>query len=263
MKHIIVIPARRGSTRFPNKPLALVAGRSVLQRVWKIAKSVETIDQVIIATDDRSIQEHAQSFGAQVILSQTNCSNGTLRVLDAIEQLGVPPEYIINLQGDAVLTPPSVIQALHQAMISNENIDFLTPAVALSWQQYDSLIAAKSVGQTSGTLVVFDRNQNALYFSKAVIPHLSSRNPLAPPVYRHIGIYGYSFPGLKKYASLSPTALEEAEHLEQLRLLEHGVPIKIVIVDYLGRSHWSIDNPSDIAIVENLIRREGELLNWT
>lgn len=260
MSAVIVIPARKGSTRFPNKPMAPILGRSLLQRTWLIAKAVKRVDEVFIATDDNDIKQHAERFGAKVLLTRPDCQNGTERVFDAIKQLPSKPEIAVNLQGDAVLTPPWVIQAVVDAMQADASIPLATPATRLDWKRYDEFVQSKSGGRASGTLVVFDLKKNALYFSKGLIPFVRERNTEEPPIYRHIGLYCYRYQALEKYVALKPTPLEEIEKLEQLRALENGIPIRVVPVDYRGRTHWSIDNPEDIKIAEEIIGREGELL---
>jgi len=262
MKTVIVIPARMGSTRFPRKPLAKVLGHALLYRTWSIGRAVEGVDQVVVATDSTEIRDFAESFGAKVIMSQSACENGTERVWDTINQLSDRPDVSINLQGDAVLTPPWVIQAVVDFMRENPNVQMATPATQLSLPQYEEFVASKAGGRVSGTLVVFDKHYRALYFSKGLIPHIRDRKHLVAgaPLYRHIGLYGYRSSLLAQYVQLPPTPLEKLEQLEQLRVLENGMPIHIVPVDYRGRSHWSIDNPEDVAIAENIIKRDGELV---
>lgn len=256
----IVIPARYGSRRFPGKPLVEIKGRSILNRAWSIAKAVERVSEVYVATEDARVAEHAAGFGAQAIMTSKECANGTERVREALKALPKPPDAVINFQGDAVLTPPSVVQALVDAFHGDPSVRLVTPAVRCSWRQVEEIKVSKEKSPTSGTLVTFDKNHNALYFSKALIPYLRITDMKTPPVYRHIGIYGYRLATLEELAALEPTPLEIAEQLEQLRALENGIPIKVVVVDYRGRTHWSVDAPEDIAIVEGLIEREGELL---
>ena len=259
-KTVIVIPARYGSTRFPGKPLAKIAEVSLLQRVWSLAKAVDHIDDVYIATDDQRIAHHAEEFGGNVIQTSENCLNGTERVYEAVQQLSTSPDVIINFQGDAVLTPPWVLQALVDSMQGTDAPEFSTPACQLTWEQVDDFIAKRQDGIAAGTFVTFDKNYHALYFSKSLIPFLRSRDASMPPVYKHIGIYAYTKDMLEKYLTLSPTQFELAESLEQLRALENGFPIKIVKVDYKGRTACSIDNLSDVKTAEDIIKKEGELL---
>lgn len=260
MNTVIIIPARKGSTRFPNKPMALVLGKKILFRTWRIAKAIKNADGVFVATDDLEIKEQAEKFGAQVVLTSPDCENGTLRVYEALETLSFRPKVVVNFQGDAILTPPWVIQTLIDEMHRDASIALATPATQLDWKNYDRFLQSKAQGRISGTLVVFDQKHNALYFTKGLIPHIQDRSLKIPPIFRHIGLYSYRYDTLKKYSTLSPTPLEKVEKLEQLRALENGIPIRIVVVDYQGRTHWSIDNPEDITVAEEIIQREGELV---
>lgn len=262
MSTVIVIPARFGSTRLPGKPLALIKGKSLLYRTWCIAKTVQCVDEVYIATDDIQIQNHAVSFGAQVIMTPGHCANGTERAFSAISTLNPLPDIILNLQGDAVLTPPWVIQALIDQMIEDPSIGFATTATPLNIEQYNQMLSSKMNGQVGGTTVVFDKNNQALYFSKSLIPYLREKTNSLIPMYRHIGLYVYRYPVLQKYLNLEPSPLEKTEGLEQLRALENGIPIKVVTVDYKGRTHWAVDSQHDIEIVESIIAREGELIHF-
>lgn len=259
----IVIPARYGSRRFPGKPLTAIRGRSLLNRAWSIAKAVDGVSAIYIATEDARIADHARTFGATAIMTSEDCVNGTERVREAIKTLPKAPEAVINLQGDAVLTPPWVVQALVDAFEADPAIRVVTPAMHCSRRQYEEIKASKEKSPASGTLVTFDKDFNALYFSKTVIPYMRDENMDPTPVYRHIGIYGYRLDALEELASLEPTPLEIAEQLEQLRALENGIPIRIAVVDYRGRTHWSVDAPEDVAKVEELIDRQGELVDFT
>jgi len=260
MKTIIVIPARYGSTRFPGKPLKPIKGKSLLERTVAIAKAVKNVDNVLVATDDERIASHAQEIGAQAVMTSEKCENGTERVYEAIQNIGYKPDAIINLQGDAVLTPPWIIQAIVDAMNADSSIELATPATQLTWEQYDKLAASKANGAAGGTTVTFDLNHNALYFSKSLIPYLRDKSQPMPPVFRHIGLYGYRHDCLSRYLQLKQTPLESSEKLEQLRALENGIPIKVILVDYKGRSHWAIDSPDDVTIAESIIEKEGELV---
>jgi 3-deoxy-manno-octulosonate cytidylyltransferase (CMP-KDO synthetase) len=254
-----VIPARYGSTRFPGKPLALVKGISLLRRVWALAKAAPGIDQVLIATDDERVLAAARSFGAESVMTSPNLPNGTVRALAAVERASPLPTHVVNVQGDAILTPPWVIGSLARALRDDPEAAIVTPAVRMTRASYGQLLQAKKESPSSGTTVVFDHRRNALYFSKRVIPFL--RDPSEePPVHRHIGLYGYRLDALRRYVALPEGPLEKAEQLEQLRALENGLPVRVVLTDYRGRTHWSIDNPQDIVAAEKLIAAEGELL---
>ena len=259
-KNIIVIPARYNSSRFPAKPLSLIKGYSLIYRVWSIAKTIKGIDEVYIATDHADIQSHALGFGARLLMTGP-CNNGTERIFTAISSLEARPNLILNLQGDAVLTPPWVIQALVDVMQAEPKVAIATPAVHINRDQYLIMQTAKSKGEVGGTMVVCDKDFNALYFSKRMIPYLRESVTETPPLYRHIGLYAYRYAALERYISLSPTPLEKLEGLEQLRLLENGSAIKVVIVDYKGHTHASIDSPHDVKRVEQIIEKEGELVS--
>jgi len=261
----IVIPARYDSKRFPGKPLASILGRTLLERTWRIASEVSNVDSVIVATDDERVAGYATAFGAQVQITDSKWLNGSERILEALKLKKLSPDIVVNLQGDAVLTPPFVIEALLKSFLSDITGQYAvaTPCVQLTKRQYNEMLKNKNEGLTTGTMVTFDQDGKALYFSRSVIPLLrddkSSDDDLVP-VFRHIGLYAYRLLALKEYVSLSPTPLELAEGLEQLRIIENGMAIKVVPVDYRGRTHWSVDHPEDIAIVERIIQKEGELV---
>lgn len=259
-KNIIVIPARYNSSRFPAKPLSVIKGHSLLYRVWSIAKAIKGIDEVYIATDHPDVQSHALGFGARLLMTGP-CQNGTERIFTAISGLKIKPKLILNLQGDAVLTPPWVIQALVDVMQAEPTVEIATPAVLINRDQYSIMQAAKLKGEVGGTMVVCDKDFKALYFSKRMIPYLREPVIEAPPLYRHIGLYAYRYAALERYISLAASPLEKLEGLEQLRLLENGSAIKVVIVDYKGHTHASIDSPNDVKRVEQIIEKEGELVS--
>jgi 3-deoxy-manno-octulosonate cytidylyltransferase (CMP-KDO synthetase) len=258
MSAAIIIPARYGSTRFAGKPLYKIAGFSLLERVWRIAKAVRGDNRVIIATEDERIIAHAKSFGAEAVMTPDSCSNGTERVFAAVKAAAISQDIILNLQGDALLTPPWVLEAMITAMENAPEVEIVTPAVRLEGPALEAFRQHKLTTPASGSTVVFDTQFNALYFSKAIIPFM--RKTGVASIHRHIGLYGYRRKGLEKYISLPPTPLETAEALEQLRPLEHGMKIRVVIVDYQGRTHGSVDAPEDVPVVEAIIAREGELV---
>jgi len=256
---VIIIPARYQSSRFPGKPLALIRGRSMIERVRALALRVRGVADVIVATDDDRIFSHVEAAGGRVLMTGES-RNGSERAWQAATRLSPSPEIIINLQGDSPLTPPWVIEALVEAMARDTTIELATPACRLTVAQYEAMSAARATEQHGGTLVTFDRDHRALYFSRALIPTFRTR-PLADPIpaFKHIGIYAYRSDTLQRYLELPPTPLEEAESLEQLRALEHGIPIRVVEVDLRGRTPWSVDTPADLTVAEEILDREGEL----
>jgi len=231
--------------------------------VWRIAAHVPGIDGVFIATDDTRIAEHAKAFGAQVVMTSESCRNGTERIEEALRVISssTPPSIVINLQGDAPLVPPWVLEGVVEDMTKSAAVGCATPIVRLTRDQFSALKEFKERGIVTGTTVSFDRSGNALYFSKNIIPYLRDiGNYDRSPVYQHIGLYGYRPETLRKLIALPMGPFEFAEQLEQLRALEHGVPIKVVEVDLKGRTLWSVDNPEDVSKVEEIIEREGELV---
>lgn len=256
----IVIPARMASTRYPNKPMAMICGKTMIERVWRIAKSVRNANEVVIATDDTSLKAFAEGFGAHVVLTSPDCRTGTDRVAETSCLLSGNHSIFFSFQGDAVLTPPWVIEQVLQAMLTDPSIHIATPAVRLTGQPLHDFVASKQAGSSTGTTVTFNQKGDALYFSKALIPHTRQGNSPDRLIYRHIGLYAYRVDVLQRLSQLPEGPFEQAEKLEQLRALENGIPIRIIQVDYQGRTHGAVDRPEDVATVEAIIAREGELL---
>jgi 3-deoxy-manno-octulosonate cytidylyltransferase (CMP-KDO synthetase) len=261
MRSVIIIPARYGSTRFPGKPLALIAGKSLVRRVYDVAVAAGAAvgAEVVVATDDARILEHVQEFGGRAVMTPAACRNGTERALAAVEALQVTPDVVVNLQGDAPLTPPWVVAEVLRVMAADDGVQMATPAVRFTAAELEAFTASKAKGQVGGTTVTFDQRGNALYFSKSIIPFV--RNAAEPvPVFRHIGLYAYRLPTLRQLVATAPTPLEEVEGLEQLRALESGIPVRVVPVDTRGRRSWPVDSPEDVAMVEAIIAEQGELV---
>jgi 3-deoxy-manno-octulosonate cytidylyltransferase (CMP-KDO synthetase) len=259
MSVIVVIPARYASSRYPGKPLEPVAGVPMLRRVWAIAKAASGVSRAIVATDDTRIADAVRGFGGEVVMTPESCRNGTERTHAAVEALDLKADAIVNLQGDAVLTPPWVIGDLAAAMTADPNVRIATLATRMAPDAYEALKRQKAGGQAGGTTVTFDRAGDAMYFSKSLIPFVKKPGGELP-VYRHIGIYAYRRDMLADYVGFPMGPFEAAEELEQLRALENGVRMRVVVCDYRGRTHWSIDSPADKIEAEAIIAREGELL---
>jgi 3-deoxy-manno-octulosonate cytidylyltransferase (CMP-KDO synthetase) len=263
MSAVIVIPARYGSSRYPGKPLIKIAGVSLLERVWRIARAVKPKVEVLIATDDKRIEEHAQQFGAQVVMTDPDCRNGSERTHQALIRSGLSPSIVVNLQGDTPLTPPHVLGNLIAAMEARPEILIGTPGVRLTLAEHDAAMGriGKNVG---GTYAAAALNGQALYFSRFPLPYVrpdvrdTIRAPF--PFFKHLGIYAFRPQVLAQYITLSPTPLEELEQLEQLRALEHGIPIYLVEVDLKGRQIASVDTPEDAAEVERILKAEGDVV---
>ncbi len=256
---IIVIPARMGSTRYPGKPFAMIKGQTMIERVWRLAKAVPGVDRVSIATDHEEIATHARGFGADVIMTDEACPTGSDRVLDAVKKSGDDAEIIFNFQGDAVLTPPWIIEDILREMQQDPSVQIASPMVRLQGAALAKFVEAKKNGITTGTSVVFDQHKNAMYFSKGLIPFTHPGKEITE-VYKHIGFYGYRRATLERFVGFAEGRFEKVEKLEQLRALENGVAIRMVEVDPRGRTLVSIDRPEDVQTAEEVIEREGELI---
>lgn len=261
MKQVItVIPARFASSRFPGKPLEKISNKTAIQRAWEIATAAKNSRKVLIATDSTKIADFVRNFGAEVIMTDSSVKTGTDRVFQALRDQGLGgDDIVLSFQGDAVLTPPKVLEKLIDYMLKHSDSCLATPYYRLEGQALQDFVQRKKQGSSSGTLVVFNKNQKALYFSKTLIP--SARDGLFKELHQHIGIYAYRWACLEKFVELPASSLERIEKLEQLRALDNGIAIDMVEVDLEGRSLASVDNPEDIEIIEAIIRQEGELLN--
>ncbi len=262
MERVIIIPARYASTRYPGKPLVGLRGatgecRSLIERSWRAACAVEDVDGVFVATDDERIAERAHGFGAQVVMTDAACRNGTERCADALARLGIAPKLVVNLQGDAPLTPSWFVTALIRAI--DAGAEMATPVLRLTPQTHARFLDDRRAGRVGGTTAVMNAQGRALYFSKEILPH-TGRSYAADecvPVFHHVGVYAYTPGALRSYMTAGPCALEELEGLEQLRFLYHGLPITCVEVTAQGREFWELNNPEDVARIETVLVREG------
>ena len=259
MNTAILIPARKGSTRLPNKPMVKIKGETLIFRMWKIASLVKNVSAVMITTDCSKIKKHCESFGANVILTDTNCPSGTDRVAQALEKYDNQFDIVFNLQGDTPLTPPHIIEQVLKAMQEDSSIQLATPMHALQGEELKRFIKHKSSGSLTGTTVVFDKNKDALYFSKSIIPNYRNSNQI-DILFQHIGLYAYKVETLKYLQKLPPSTLEKIEGLEQLRALENKISIRMVEVNLKDRTLWSVDSKDDVPIVEDIIQKEGEIV---
>ena len=233
-----VIPARWGSTRFPGKPLHLIAGKALIQHVWDRCAECKTLAAVTVATDDERIANAVRDFGGQVTMTLPDHPSGTDR---AAEVAGAFPEmtHIINIQGDEPLIDPALIDQLSTALTDDPELPMITAANPLSAD--DSNLADPNVVK-----VTIDRNGLALYFSRSLIPH--PRNaPDDLVYYRHKGIYGFRRDFLFDFVGWEPSLLEKTEGLEQLRAMENGGRIRVVITD---DDSPGVDTPEQAAILQ-------------
>ena len=261
----IIIPARFASSRFPGKPLARLKGRggverSLIEWSWRAASSVPDIDAVAVATDDRRIADEVERFGGKVIMTPADCANGTERCAAAIETMPEVPPIIVNFQGDAPLTPAAIVTALVRRMRAEPDLPVATPAITCRPQTYRHLVEDRAAGRVGGTTVVFDRRQNALYFSKNVIPHVgpgADEADAARNVYLHLGVYAYRPEALKAYVSSPPSSLELAEGLEQLRFVDMGIAVGMVVCEPPEGLMIELNNPTDTAPIEDELQRRS------
>lgn len=240
MRIVAVIPARWGSTRFPGKPLHSIAGKPLVQHVWERACRAKKIDEIIVATDDMRIAESAFQFGAEVALTSPDHPSGTDRIAEVIGK-AKQVTHVINLQGDEPALDPKLIDKLAGELIKDRKLEMITAASAFDREE-DFL-------DPNQVKVVLSGERNALYFSRSPIPFRRGEIKLQQ-TYRHIGIYGYSRKLLMQFVKWKPTFLEQTEKLEQLRALEHGVKIRVVLTK---ASSPGVDTPEDVARVEGLL----------
>lgn len=264
MKTLIVIPARFASARFPGKPLASLTGASgdtktLIERSWIAAMAVEGVDRVVVATDDDRIRETSKGFGAEVIMTSQDCANGTERCADALSRLGETYDIVVNLQGDAPLTPSWFIEDLVHALANDEEAQVATPVLRCDGYALNGFLADRKAGRVGGTTAVFASNKHAMYFSKEVIPFTSKiySNDAETPVFHHVGVYAFRPNALSDYPTWSVGPLETLEGLEQLRFMENGRPVLCVEVDAKGRQFWELNNPEDAPRIEKMMREMG------
>jgi 3-deoxy-manno-octulosonate cytidylyltransferase (CMP-KDO synthetase) len=257
---LIAIPARYASTRYPGKPLVMLRGadgtaRSLIERSWRAAMQVSGVDRVVVATDDDRIRDHAAAFGAEVVMTSDTCRNGTERCAEAHDALGGGYDIVVNLQGDAPLTPPWFVEALIEGLKGDPQAEIATPVLRCEGATLDSLRADRHDGRVGGTTAVFGAGGRALYFSKEVIPFTSEAfgQNEPTPVFHHVGVYAYRPGALAAYPAWPVGPLETLEGLEQLRFLENGRPVACVTVEARGRSFWELNNPGDVARIERMM----------
>ncbi len=264
MSVLIIIPARYASTRYPGKPLVELRGasgvaKSLIRRSWDAAISVRGVDRVVVATDDDRIRLAAQTFGAEVVMTSESCANGTERCSDALARMDRTYDIVVNLQGDAPLTPHWFVEDLVAAMRANPGVGMATPVLRCDADAMNGFLEDRRNGRVGGTTAVFDRTGRALYFSKEVIPYVGRdlRDSEAVPVFHHVGVYAYRPETLARYQTWTAGPLETYEGLEQLRFLENGAPVQCVEVDGKGRAFWELNNPSDVARIERKLAEMG------
>jgi 3-deoxy-manno-octulosonate cytidylyltransferase (CMP-KDO synthetase) len=256
MRTLAVIPARYGSKRFPGKPLADVDGRSMIEHVYRRVNEARLVDRVLVATDDERIRDRVSAFGGNCVMTSPDHPSGTDRVAEVARELDF--EIVVNVQGDEPLVePPAIDQGVSACRESDGAIASLRRAITSPRDLWDPNVVK----------VVTDTRGYALYFSRWPIPFIASFAssveemgrrleqrclPVEGTYYKHIGLYVYPREILLGLASLDPSPLERLERLEQLRALEQGIPIRMVLTDY---DNVAVDTPADLERVRRMVSR--------
>jgi 3-deoxy-manno-octulosonate cytidylyltransferase (CMP-KDO synthetase) len=214
---------------------------------------------VWVATDDERIAAEVTRFGGQVVMTAEDCANGTERCADALRRLGDIADIIVNIQGDAPLSPDFAVERLVTRLEEDRTAAMATPAVRCSGSLYQHLIEDGARGRVGGTTVVFSKSLRALYFSKRIIPYVPSGLDQwdSVPVHLHLGLYAYRPAALALYSAAPASELERLEGLEQLRFLELGLPISVVQLEPLCWDSIELNNPSDVPVIERVLVERG------
>lgn len=240
---LIVIPARYASTRFPGKPLHQIAGRPLVQHVWERCRQAREAAGVIIATDDERIAVVARNFGAEVAMTREDHPSGTDRLA---EVAAAHPEasHFLNVQGDEPLISPALLDRLIAALRADPALLMITAA--------SPFVPGMNPDDPNLVKVVLTRDGDALYFSRSRVPF--PRHPPSLPYYRHLGLYGYRRDFLQQFVRWEPSPLERAESLEQLRALENGARLRVVLTE---EDSPGVDTPEQAAALEVRLQQEG------
>jgi len=261
MRTVILIPARYASTRYPGKPLAELTlpdgqKKSLIRLSWEAANRVAGVAEVHVVTDDDRIREHAKGFGASVIMTSPEAENGTARCAEALRAGQVEADLIVNLQGDAPLTPEWFVEDLIAAMRDDHEAQVATPVLQCDPLTYGHFVEDRKAGRVGGTTAVFNAKGHALYFSKEVLPFIDPDKVPATniPVYHHVGVYAYRPAALQAYSRWPVSELETLEGLEQLRFLVNDTKLRCVEVEGKGRVFWELNNPEDVARINSVLK---------
>ena len=244
MDVIGVIPARYSSARFEGKVLADISGKPMLQHVWERAGEALLLEDLIIACDDERVANAAKEFGAKVVFTAKAHASGTDRICEVVNPLDV--KIIINIQADEPLIHPVMIDSIAQALLDDSSISMATLMKAIE--------NLKELNDPNVVKVVVDKNNFALYFSRSAIPYHAKNSEIKSPVYyKHIGLYGYTKDFLFIYKNFPVSNLEEIERLEQLRVLEEGLRIKVMETKY---ETLGVDTPEDLEKLKEYLEKE-------
>ncbi len=246
---IAIVPARYASNRFPGKPLAKIAGKPMIQHVVERAQAVSMLAKVVVATDDDRIADCVTSFGGEYVMTRSDHVSGSDRLAEAAQLLDISEhDVVVNIQGDQPLFPPAVIEQVAQPLLE----DHALPMSTLVYK----IVRPEEIADPNHVKTVFDREMNALYFSRSPIPF--QRNPDAPrqpTYYKHLGFYAYRKGFLLSFVALPEGEWEHFEKLEQLRALEYGYKVRISITEY---DSIEVDTPEDLARVEAGLADTGQ-----
>jgi 3-deoxy-manno-octulosonate cytidylyltransferase (CMP-KDO synthetase) len=245
---IAIIPARFEATRLPGKPLALLAGKPMIERVWVRVRDAEKVSRVIVATDDERILKMVTGFGGEAVMTRAEHRSGTERVAEvAAHAVDAGDDIFVNVQGDEPLIDPGAIDAVIEAIESDQQVSVATLAVPIT--------RPADIMDHNIVKVVLDFDENALYFSRAPIPWVRDRDaPVHARHLKHLGLYAFRRAALLDFATLPVGDLERVEQLEQLRWMENGYKIRVAETTY---DSVSVDVPEDVARVEKLIRESS------
>lgn len=243
MEAVGIIPARLHSKRLEKKLLRRLLGRSVLEWTWRASKAATKLEDLIIACDSEEIEEEAKKFGAKVVLTSMQHISGTDRICEAA--VNIEAEIIVNIQADEPLMHPTVINSLVDVMQNNKDIQMATAVKEIADEE--------EIEDPNIVKVIGDKDDFALYFSRAKIPYLRDKDK-KPTYFKHLGIYAYTKDFLYIFKNLPPSRLEQIEKLEQLRALENGFKIKTILTSF---DSWGIDREEDLAKVERILVEKG------
>ncbi|GGL79170.1 3-deoxy-manno-octulosonate cytidylyltransferase [Wenxinia marina] len=258
METLCLIPARYASSRYPGKPLVPLeqpggGTKSLIEMTWETAMAVPGLTRVMVATDDDRIAGAARGFGAEVVMTPAACRNGTERCAAALEVLDARPDIVVNLQGDAPLTPPWFVTDTVAALRADPGAAMATPVLAMEEATLAAFRADRAAGRVGGTTAVIGRGGRALYFSKEVLPYGAAPGA----AFHHVGLYAYRPHGLAAYMAAPPCDIEDREGLEQLRFLHEGLGVACATVEARGRTFWELNNPEDVPRIEDALRRNA------
>lgn len=241
-----VIPARFASTRFPGKPLVLIAGKPMIQRTYEQAKLAKKLNKLVVATDDERVAACVRGFGGEVVMTSETCPNGTERCDEACSKCRETFDIVVNIQGDEPLIEPEIIDEVVVALQNAPDAVYSTPCTPLASTDAPMLQRVKCV---------VDQNGYAIYFSRGMLPHNKKGVPDPKhPYLLHLGLQCYDREFLSKYPKMPPTPLQLQEDLEQLKVIENGYKIKVITVDHAAHG---VDEPADVQSIEAIMKKNG------